>query len=331
MPGVVLDHLANVVPAGARLGLLGVTYKADVDDIRESPALRVAELAVERGYDVRLCDPHLGSDDGGPPTRAAAAHRARGARRRRAGPAGRPQRMFLKQLDLDLLAALVRRKLVFDARGALDIAAWRQHGFEVEVLGGGTPPGRTGRGAARVTHAAAVRASWLATRRRPGHGRRRRVRAGDGACASSTRAAIPATYALRLIPWALVGGVQAIAVGRLAARLQRPHGPLADRPVMPFIVAGLVSVVVVLGINRLLPVGFTLPTSVAVIGPLLASAGVAALHVAGRTAYVRAGRPARATRHPARRRRLCARAQRQARADHRRGWLDRHRARPAGR
>jgi FlaA1/EpsC-like NDP-sugar epimerase len=91
---------------------------------------------------------------------------------------------------------------------------------------------------------------------------------------------IPTTYALRLIPWALVGAVQAVAVGALAARLRRPHGPLADRPVMPFIVAGLVSVVVVLGINRLLPVGFTLPTSVAVIGPLLASAGVAALHVA---------------------------------------------------
>jgi FlaA1/EpsC-like NDP-sugar epimerase len=93
--------------------------------------------------------------------------------------------------------------------------------------------------------------------------------------------AIPTTYALRIVPWALVGAAQAIAVGALAARLRRPHGPLADRPVLPFMVAGLLSVVVVLGINRLLPVGFTLPTSVAVIGPLLASAGVAALHVAG--------------------------------------------------
>ncbi|MBV9358407.1 MAG: polysaccharide biosynthesis protein [Chloroflexi bacterium] len=91
---------------------------------------------------------------------------------------------------------------------------------------------------------------------------------------------IPTTYALRLIPWALVGAVQAIGAGALAARLRRPHAALADRPVTPFVVAGLVSVVVVLGINRLLPVGFTLPTSVAVIGPLLASAGVAALHVA---------------------------------------------------
>jgi FlaA1/EpsC-like NDP-sugar epimerase len=92
---------------------------------------------------------------------------------------------------------------------------------------------------------------------------------------------IPTTYALRLVPWAVVGAAQAIAVGALAARLRRPRGPLADRPVMPFMVAGLLSVVVVLGINRLLPIGLTLPTSVAVIGPLLASVGVAALHVAG--------------------------------------------------
>src|SRR5919198_3237190 len=59
----VLEHLARLAEPPAPVALLGVTYKADVDDIRESPARRVAELAVLRGYAVRLCDPYLTSSD----------------------------------------------------------------------------------------------------------------------------------------------------------------------------------------------------------------------------------------------------------------------------
>src|SRR5438270_797877 len=55
MPEHVLDRLLTMVSPPAPIALLGVTYKAEVDDVRESPALRVAELAVDRGYDVRLC------------------------------------------------------------------------------------------------------------------------------------------------------------------------------------------------------------------------------------------------------------------------------------
>src|SRR3954453_15002940 len=46
MPEHVLDRVAELVEPHASIALLGVTYKAEVDDVRESPALRVAELAV---------------------------------------------------------------------------------------------------------------------------------------------------------------------------------------------------------------------------------------------------------------------------------------------
>jgi UDP-N-acetyl-D-glucosamine dehydrogenase len=36
---------------------VGVTYKPDVADLRESAALRVLELLLQRGYDVRYHDP----------------------------------------------------------------------------------------------------------------------------------------------------------------------------------------------------------------------------------------------------------------------------------
>jgi UDP-N-acetyl-D-glucosamine dehydrogenase len=44
---------------GARLLVLGVAYKKDVDDLRESPALKIMELLLERGAHVDYNDPHF--------------------------------------------------------------------------------------------------------------------------------------------------------------------------------------------------------------------------------------------------------------------------------
>jgi UDP-N-acetyl-D-glucosamine dehydrogenase len=42
---------------GSRILLLGMAYKADVHDTRESPSLEVMRLLLARGADVRYCDP----------------------------------------------------------------------------------------------------------------------------------------------------------------------------------------------------------------------------------------------------------------------------------
>ncbi|MGH9243690.1 MAG: nucleotide sugar dehydrogenase [Acidimicrobiales bacterium] len=49
---------------GARILLLGLTYKAGTSDWRESPSLAIAERLVALGADVRACDPHLAEVDG---------------------------------------------------------------------------------------------------------------------------------------------------------------------------------------------------------------------------------------------------------------------------
>ena len=45
--------------SGARVLILGAAYKPNVDDDRESPALELMKLLVERGVDVSYSDPHV--------------------------------------------------------------------------------------------------------------------------------------------------------------------------------------------------------------------------------------------------------------------------------
>ncbi len=44
---------------GSRVLVLGVAYKKDIDDLRESPALDIIELLRNKGADVRYHDPHI--------------------------------------------------------------------------------------------------------------------------------------------------------------------------------------------------------------------------------------------------------------------------------
>jgi UDP-N-acetyl-D-glucosamine dehydrogenase len=44
---------------GARILVLGLSYKADIDDDRESPSYEIIELLEDRGADVSYCDPYF--------------------------------------------------------------------------------------------------------------------------------------------------------------------------------------------------------------------------------------------------------------------------------
>lgn len=46
---------------GSRVLVLGVAYKKDIDDVRESPALDIIELLLVKGADVHYYDPHVAS------------------------------------------------------------------------------------------------------------------------------------------------------------------------------------------------------------------------------------------------------------------------------
>ena len=46
---------------GSKIGVLGVAYKKDVDDPRESPSFKLIELLSQRGAVISYSDPHIPS------------------------------------------------------------------------------------------------------------------------------------------------------------------------------------------------------------------------------------------------------------------------------
>src|SRR3954449_6537974 len=59
-----LNHGAQKSLKGSRLLVLGVSYKADIDDVRESPAEKILHLLNKAGADVAYHDPHVEEFDG---------------------------------------------------------------------------------------------------------------------------------------------------------------------------------------------------------------------------------------------------------------------------
>jgi len=65
MPAYVVGKAAKLLNTnrkslnGARVGLLGVAYKKNSSDVRESPAIKIIELLLEQGAIVSYHDPHV--------------------------------------------------------------------------------------------------------------------------------------------------------------------------------------------------------------------------------------------------------------------------------
>jgi UDP-N-acetyl-D-glucosamine dehydrogenase len=65
MPGYVVDRAAEALNRvgkpmrGSRVLVLGLAYKADVDDSRESPSAELIKLLIARGAQVDYADPHI--------------------------------------------------------------------------------------------------------------------------------------------------------------------------------------------------------------------------------------------------------------------------------
>ncbi len=58
-PHWVVEKVKQAAPSGGKVACLGLAYKPDVDDLRESPSIEAVRALVKQGYDVRVVEPHL--------------------------------------------------------------------------------------------------------------------------------------------------------------------------------------------------------------------------------------------------------------------------------
>jgi len=121
--------------AGVEVGMWGLTFKADTDDLRDSPSLVVARKLLDEGAVVRAYDPAAGEiaaaimpelDVRPDPYEAAAGADV---------VALLTEWEEFRWLDFERVRSAMRRPAIVDARNLLDPAAMRRRGFEYSGIG----------------------------------------------------------------------------------------------------------------------------------------------------------------------------------------------------
>ncbi|MBL7646078.1 MAG: nucleotide sugar dehydrogenase [Candidatus Hydrogenedentes bacterium] len=132
MPAHVADTVLELLAGlqDPRVAALGLAYKGNIDDTRESPAVAVIRRLLTEGIEVVAHDPFVRN---APVPRETLENALQGAdcllvltdhdEYRHLGPAQ--------------AARLMRGRMVYDTRNVLCHADWREAGFSVRVLGGG--------------------------------------------------------------------------------------------------------------------------------------------------------------------------------------------------
>ena len=64
-PAWTADRIARDVKPGAKIAVLGMSFKANIDDTRESPSVLFANILKARGYEVLACEPYIRGDVAG--------------------------------------------------------------------------------------------------------------------------------------------------------------------------------------------------------------------------------------------------------------------------
>ncbi|MCO5318137.1 MAG: UDP-glucose/GDP-mannose dehydrogenase family protein [Microthrixaceae bacterium] len=119
---------------GKRVAVWGLTFKANTDDLRDSPALRIIDRLLARGAEVRAFDPGIGPD-------RSVAEGIEVVDDMFAATRGAEVLMVLtewgefRRADIEQLKESLASPNVVDARNLLDHTAMERNGFSVRAVG----------------------------------------------------------------------------------------------------------------------------------------------------------------------------------------------------
>lgn len=141
LPGRLVAHMEEALGdlKGLRVALLGLAFKPDTDDIRDSPALKLAQELHDQGVEVVGCDPQAAARVAEAEPWIQIATSALEASRGADAIVLTTEWPAYVTADFAPLAAVMRRPFVFDARNALDPGRAVAAGLRYQSIGGLAP------------------------------------------------------------------------------------------------------------------------------------------------------------------------------------------------
>ena len=109
--------------------VLGVSYKANVDDTRETPALKYIHLAKKSGFQIKIHDPLNNYFEGGDLLPLEEAVKDSDCLVVITG------HDVFKEIDPTKIGKLMRNRYLLDMRNILDHQKWTNAGFTIKILG----------------------------------------------------------------------------------------------------------------------------------------------------------------------------------------------------
>jgi UDP-N-acetyl-D-mannosaminuronic acid dehydrogenase len=133
-PAVVLELVRRALGNldGKRIAALGLSYKANVDDLRESPALEVVRLLTGAGAQVRTFEPFALQ---AAPEGALAAETLQSALADAEAILLLVDHEQFRTLEPQAVASMTQARILIDTRRIFDRESWEQAGFQVFTIG----------------------------------------------------------------------------------------------------------------------------------------------------------------------------------------------------
>jgi UDP-N-acetyl-D-mannosaminuronic acid dehydrogenase len=111
-----------------KISLLGVSYKANVDDIRESPSTKIIKLLIESGYTFNAHDPHVKDYK-------FELHNLEDTVKDADCIVVCVDHEEYKNINPKNIANLVRNKIIIDTKNCMNRNLWESYGFNFVLLG----------------------------------------------------------------------------------------------------------------------------------------------------------------------------------------------------